>query len=60
MFECIYVSEFFFRLFLHKAEKKGHVILAQVNQELHTGEAAAAWTSLIMLMRSPGYAVIEV
>lgn len=33
-----------------------HKLIRSYTQE----RAAAAWTSLIMLMRSPGYAVIEV
>lgn len=50
-----------FLLFLHGAEGKKamsffHNLIRGYTQE----RAAAAWTSLIMLMRSPGYVVIEV
>lgn len=33
---------FFLSFFYIKQEKKGHVILAQVNQELHTGEGCCS------------------
>lgn len=41
-FEYICVFVVFFSLFLHKAGKKGHVILPQLNQELHTGEGCCS------------------
>lgn len=64
MFEYIYVFlffVFFLVFFSMKQEKKRamsffHNLIRGYTQE----RAAAAWTSLIMLMRSPGYAVIEV
>ncbi len=58
----IFTSLCLFCLFLRKAGKKKramsffHNLIRSYTQE----RAAAAWTSLIMLMRSPGYAVIEV
>lgn len=57
----IFTSLCFFSVFFYmKQEKRAmsffHNLIRSYTQE----RAAAAWTSLIMLMRSPGYAVIEV